>query len=90
MANHRAAIKHYKQSLVDRARNRQFRTRMRNAVRRFRDTVTDGDVPTAEKAFVAAESMIRRVATKGVIHKRAADRAISRLANRLNELRSSK
>ena len=57
------------------------------AVRR---AVEQGDWPTAEKAFVAAESMIRRVATKGVIHKRAADRAISRLASRLNELRSSK
>jgi small subunit ribosomal protein S20 len=90
VANHRAAIKHYKQSLVDRARNRQYRTRMRNAVKRFRDTVSGGDLPTAETAFVAAEAIIRRVATKGVIHGRAADRVISRLAHRLNELRSSK
>jgi len=90
VANHRSAIKHHKQSLVCRARNRQFRTRMRNAVKRFRETVSGGDVATAEKAFVAAESIIRRVATKGVIHRRAADRAISRLAHRLNELRSSK
>ena len=88
MAIHRSAIKRHRQSLVRRARNRQYRTRMRNAVSRFRETVGGEDVATAEEAFAAAEVMIRRVATKGVIHQRTADRTISRLARKLNELRA--
>ncbi len=85
MANHRSALKAHRQSLINRARNRHFRSMVRNAVKTFRTAIESGeDLASVEKAFKASERTVRRVATKGVIHWRAADRTISRLAHRFN------
>ena len=90
MANHRSAIKRHRQSIVRRARNRQYRTRMRTAIKSFRSVLEEkGSVEDVTKAFDYAERQIRRVAGKGVIHTRTADRTISRLAKALNAFRGA-
>ena len=90
MANHASALKRHRQSLVRRAHNRHYITMMRNTVKKFQTLASDGgDVPAIEAAFSQAEKVIRRVAGKGIVHKRTADRKVSRLAKRLNSLRKS-
>ena len=90
MATHRSALKAHRQSLVRRARNRHYRTMVRKAVKTFRSAVAGSDVEGAQTAFNKAESVIRRVAGKGIMKSKTADRSISRMARSLNSLQSSK
>ena len=79
MANHQDAIKRNKQNAKRRAKNRHYRSRMRNQIKKVRTAVANGDLATAQTEFTAAMSVIHRVAGKGVIHKNQAARRISRL-----------
>lgn len=79
MANHQDAIKRMKQNEVRRARNRAYRSRMRNQIKQVRQNVAAGDVAAAQKSFREAVSVIHRVCAKGVIHRNQAARRISRL-----------
>ena len=63
---------------------------VRKAVKTFRAAVAGSDVTEAETAFNKAESVIRRVAGKGIMKSKTADRSISRMARSLNSLRASK
>jgi len=69
------------------ARNRQVKSMVKTAIRRFTDTLAEEnfDANTAmEKLRLAAKNLDKAV-SKGVIHKNAAARKKSRLAKRLNE-----
>ena len=79
MATHQDAIKRMKQNEVRRARNRHYRTRMRNQIKAVRDAVASGDVANAQTQLREAVSVIHRTCTKGVIHRNQAARRISRL-----------
>ncbi len=79
MATHQDAIKRIKQSEGRRSRNRHFRSRMRNQIKRVREAVASGNVADAQAQLREAVSVIHRVATKGVIHRNQAARRISRL-----------
>jgi small subunit ribosomal protein S20 len=79
LATHKDAIKRAKQNARRRVRNRTNRTRMRNQVKKVREAVEAGDVETAQSELRAAQSIIQRVASKGVIHKNTAARKVQRL-----------
>lgn len=79
MANHKDALKRQKQNEARRARNRSYRTRLRNQVKAVRAAVEEGDVDAAQAKLREAMSVIHRVASKGVIHRNQAARRISRL-----------
>jgi small subunit ribosomal protein S20 len=79
VATHQDAIKRMKQNEVRRARNRHYRSRMRNEIKNVREAVAAGDVATAQAHLKAAVSIIHRVYSKGVIHRNQAARRISRL-----------
>jgi small subunit ribosomal protein S20 len=83
MANHRSAVKRHRQSLVRRERNQHLRTTVRNAIRKARKAIeTGGKAALAE--VQAAERILRKGATKGILHTRTADRTVSRLHRALN------
>jgi small subunit ribosomal protein S20 len=83
VASHASALKAHRQSLQNRERNRQYRSRLRNALREIRSAV-DGNNPTAAKsALKQTISLIDKMTTKGVIHRNAAGRYKSRLTRRL-------
>ncbi len=82
MAQHKSAIKRARQSLKRHTRNQQVRSRMRTLIKQFREAATSGDASAAEK-LKAAESGIRKAASRGVIPKRRASRRVSRLARQL-------
>lgn len=79
MAHHKDAIKRIKQNAKARARNRHFRTRMRNQILRVRAAVDAGKGEEASAEFKEAVSIIHHVVSKGVIHRNQAARKISRL-----------
>ncbi len=80
MANTRSAEKRNRQMLKRRARNLHVRTGMKTAVKRVRDAVTQGDPALAKQALLQAARVIEKAASKGVLHRNAASRKISRLA----------
>ena len=75
-----------RQSIKRRARNRTYRTRMRNEIKELRETVAGSDAATAAEQLRAATSTIQKLAAKGVIHKKTASRKTGRLAKRVSRL----
>ena len=83
MASHASALKAHRQSLKNREHNREFRSRLRGALKDVRAAIDGNDRPAAQAALRAVVSLIDRMASKGVIHRNAADRYKSRLTMRL-------
>ncbi len=80
---HASATKAHRQSLVHREHNRQFRARLRNALRSIRAAIDGGDLAAARAALKQTISLIDKMASKGIIHRNAASRYKSRLTTRL-------
>lgn len=87
MANHKSALKAHRQNVKARAQNREFRTRLRNALRAARAAIASGDPETAGTELRTTVSLIDKLAGKGLIHANAAARHKSRLARRLSVAR---
>jgi len=83
VANHKQALKRHRQSLKRRARNQHFKTIMKNTVKKAVAAKEAGDEAEKTAAIRTAESVIRHVASKGVIPKKRASRKISRLARHI-------
>lgn len=76
MPNIRSAEKRARQSRRRRDRNRHERSRLRTAIKKVRQA---GGTDEARAAMTAAESLLDRLASKGVIHANAAARHKARL-----------
>ncbi|HTK28350.1 MAG TPA: 30S ribosomal protein S20 [Vicinamibacterales bacterium] len=83
MASHASALKAHRQSLKNREHNRQFRSRLRTALKTVRTAIDGNDLPAAKTALRATISLIDRMTSKGIIHRNAAGRYKSRLSARL-------
>ena len=83
MASHASALKAHRQSLKNREHNRQFRSRLRGALKNVRTAIAGNDLAAAKSALKQTISLIDRMASKGIIHKNAAGRYKSRLATKL-------
>ena len=83
VANHASALKAHRQSLKNRERNRQYRSRLRNALREIRTAVDGNNLTAAKTALKQTISLIDKMTTKGVIHRNAAGRYKGRLSARL-------
>jgi small subunit ribosomal protein S20 len=59
---------------------------MRGEVRKVEEAIATGDRQSAAAALRLAEPEIMRAAQKGVLHKSAASRKVSRLAHRVAKL----
>ncbi len=80
MANHKSALKRAKQNKVRYERNKTYRTRLKNLLKEAKLVVEqEKDKETTEEHLRKAEKSIRKIATKGIIHKNKASRLISRL-----------
>ncbi|MDX1385786.1 MAG: 30S ribosomal protein S20 [Thermoanaerobaculia bacterium] len=86
MANIKSAEKRLRQSHKNRGRNRNYRTRMRSAVRRLREAVQAGDRANAEQLLPETLRLIDSTAGKGIVHRNAAARAKSRLSRAVRSL----
>ena len=59
MATHASALKAHRQSLKNRERNRQFRSRLRNALRSIRTAIDGNDLSAVAEASVSAVGRAR-------------------------------
>ena len=80
MANTVSAEKRNRQAQKRRARNVQVRTGVKSAVKKVREALDKGDAAGAKVALAAAERALGKASSKGVLHRNAASRRISRLA----------
>ena len=86
MANTRSAKKMVRKIETRTAVNTARRSRMRTYIRRVEEAVSAGDKEGAQKALQAAQPEIMRAASKGLIHKNASARKVSRLAKRVKAI----
>ena len=86
MANHKSALKQYRQSAKRRLRNRTHRSRMRTAVKKFRLALGAGDAETASGLLLPTLALVDHTAKLGAIHDNAAARTKSRLTRALAKL----
>src|SRR5215510_830539 len=83
VASHASALKAHRQSLKNREHNRQFRSRLRTALKGVRTAIDGNDKAAAKAALRQVVSLIDKLASKGIIHRNAAGRYKSRLSTRL-------
>jgi len=83
VASHASALKAHRQSLNNRERNRQFRSRLRSTLKSVRAAIDSGDPAAAKDSLKQSISLIDKMVAKGVIHRNAAGRYKSRLSVRL-------
>lgn len=88
MANHLSALKRTRQTETRTAVNRANRSRMRSAIRSFREALASGNPETAQQAYRAVTSALDKSVQKGVLHDNTAGRYKSRLAARLKAVES--
>jgi small subunit ribosomal protein S20 len=86
MANTKSAKKAARQIERRTVINKSRRTRVRSAVRKVEEAITAGDRAAAVAAMAAAEPAIIRAAQKGIVHRNAANRKVSRLVHRIAKL----
>ena len=85
MASHESAVKAHRQNLVKREANRQYRTRLRGALRAIRAAIDAGDPAKVKDALRDTISLVDKMAGKGLIHRNTAGRYKSRLAARVSQ-----
>ena len=84
MANIQSAKKRVTVSEKKNLRNRIVKSGMRTSIRKF-DAEVASDPQNAQKQLSATSAVIDKAASKGVIHKNAANRKKARLARQLNK-----
>jgi small subunit ribosomal protein S20 len=86
MANTKSAKKATRQIARRTVVNKSRRTRVRTAMRKVEEAIAVGDSSRALAAMAEAEPAIIRAAQKGIMHRNAASRKVSRLAHRIAKL----
>ncbi|MBV6659038.1 MAG: 30S ribosomal protein S20 [Devosiaceae bacterium] len=86
MANTPSAKKAVRKIARKTAVNRDRKSKMRTFIRRVDEAVASGDHAAASAALKDAQPLIVRAANKGIVHKNAAARKISRLTKKVKAL----
>jgi small subunit ribosomal protein S20 len=87
VANHVSAAKRARQTVKITARNKHVRSTTRSLMKRVRAAVTEGDKTRADSVLKAAIKQIDKAVGKGLWHKNAGARYISRLTSSVNTLK---
>ena len=80
MANHISAKKRIRQTLARTEVNNKRRSKVRTAIRKTYDAITNKDKDLSLNNFKTAESEIMRAVSRGVIKKATASRKVSRIS----------
>ncbi|HTW68987.1 MAG TPA: 30S ribosomal protein S20 [Acetobacteraceae bacterium] len=86
MANTASARKRIRQTLKRTERNHARKSRMRTFVKKAEAAIAGGKKEDAVAALRAAQPEMQRAAGKGVVHKNAIARKLSRLSRRIKAL----
>lgn len=87
MANTSSAKKAARVSARRTVINKNRVSRVRSSVRKVEEAIASGNKAAAEAALKAAEPELMRGAQKGVVHKNAASRKVSRLSKRVKAIK---
>ncbi len=80
MANIKSAKKRVGITAKQNLRNRMVTSAVKTSIKRYDQALAAGDAAVAEAAFLKAVSTVDKAASKGVIHKNAANRKKAQLA----------
>jgi len=81
----KSALKANRQNIKRRAANRSLRAKLRTGLKSIRKSLDDKNVDGAKKALQSLQSLVDKMATKGIIHKNTASRYKSRLAAKISK-----
>ncbi len=86
MATHKSAIKRDRQNKAQRLRNMAYKTMAKNAIKEVRLAIANKKIEDARPSLNKAVSILQKIQSKGVMHKKTASRKVSRLTLQLNKL----
>lgn len=89
MANVESAKKRIRQTERRTARNKHVRSTVRGTIKKVREAIEAGEHGTAATALQAAIQKIDGAVTKGVFHKNAGSRYVSRLSSQVAALKKA-
>ncbi len=81
----KSALKANRQNIKRREANRSLRAKLRTGLKSIRKSLDTKDVEGAKTALGTMQSLVDKMATKGIIHKNTASRYKSRLAARISK-----
>ncbi len=81
----KSALKANRQNVKRREANRSMRAKLRTGLKSIRKSLDGKDVPGAKAALTKLQSLVDKMATKGIIHKNTASRYKSRLAAKISK-----
>jgi small subunit ribosomal protein S20 len=81
----KSALKANRQNIKRREHNRALRAKLRTGLKSIRKNLDAKDVAGAKKALTSLQSLVDKMATKGIIHKNTASRYKSRLAAKISK-----
>ncbi len=96
MASHKSSIKRARAAVVKRDRNSQYLSSVKTTVKRLRFAIaglkagTDKDIKKVEALLSKTQEMLMKAASRGVMHKKAASRKVSRLTLATKEVTGQK
>jgi small subunit ribosomal protein S20 len=85
MPNHKSAEKRVRQNENRRKINKNNRTALRTALKKFRAAVAAKDVSETQSLLPETVSRIDKAVQKGILHRNAAARHKSRLTRKVNQ-----
>ena len=86
MANIKSSRKSARQAVQRRAHNFTLRTEVRTAIKNVKKAIAGGNKSVAAAALEKSRSVIDRTAAKGILHRNAASRHMSRLAQAIKAM----
>lgn len=86
MANTKQAKKRVRQAEKHRRHNTSMRSMLRTYLKKVAAAITRGDEKVARESLQAAQPVIDRMASRGIIHKNTAARHKSRLITSIKKL----
>jgi small subunit ribosomal protein S20 len=86
MANTKSAKKAARQTVRRTEANKARRSRMRSFARKVEEAIAAGDKAAAQAALKEAEPVLARTAQKGLLHRKTAERKVSRLSKRVSAM----
>ena len=81
----KSALKANRQNVKRREHNRELRSKLRTGLKAVRKSLDDKNVEGAKTALKTLQSLVDKMATKGIIHRNTASRLKSRLSTRASK-----
>jgi small subunit ribosomal protein S20 len=81
----KSALKANRQNIERREANRQLRSKLRTGLKKLRAAAAGDNNDEAKAALTGTQSLVDRMASKGIIHRNTAARYKSRLSARVSK-----